>query len=184
MITAPKISINLPPFKNCGSSSSSAHDSKVSNVSITDTKANSSVTRIINKPTVVVETPTISSNIVRRHSFRKENNVVHANVTNFIEGSIEQSMLRSNVPISLSSEEEITVNGHRGVWANRNEVLNWNGPVPISQYRLNDDPYPEVIHKTNNQPIEYTQEIQVRYLRPPTPPTPGDLIIKQEGKYL
>ena len=90
------------------------------------------------------------------------------------ESRVEQTILRSSVPININENEEITVLGQRGVWANRSEVLNWKGPVPISQYKLNDDPHPEVIHKTNSQPVEYTQDIQVRYLRPPTPQAPGN----------
>ena len=94
---------------------------------------------------------------------------------------MEQAILRSTVPINLSETEEVTALGHRGIWANRNEVANWSGPVPIDRYRLNEDPNPEIVHKVNNQPIEYSQDIQVRYLRPPTPPPPGDLVIKQEN---
>ena len=101
--------------------------------------------------------------------------------SNSVTSIIAESILRSPEPININENEEITVQGHRGVWANKSEVLNWNGPVPINQYRLNDDPHPEIIHKSISQPVEYTQDIQVKYLRPPTPPPPGDLIIKQEG---
>ena len=94
---------------------------------------------------------------------------------------IEQSILRSSVPININETEEISVLGHRGIWANKSEVINWNGPVPISQYKINDDPNPEIIHKTSAQPVEYTQDIHVKYLRPPTPPTHGELIIRQEN---
>ena len=102
-------------------------------------------------------------------------------VINTIESKIEDAMLRSRDPINVSENEEITVQGQRGVWVNKSEVQNWRGPVPINQYRLNDDPNPEIVTKTLNQPIEYTQDIQVKYLRPPTPPAPGELIIRQES---
>ena len=92
---------------------------------------------------------------------------------------IEEALLRSSEPINVNETEEATALGHRGILLNRNEILNWRGPVPITQYRLNDDPNPEVINKTINQPVEYTQEVQVKYLRPPTPPPPGELIIRQ-----
>jgi len=94
---------------------------------------------------------------------------------------IEEALLRSNEPINVNETEEATALGHRGILLNRNEILNWRGPVPITQYRLNDDQNPEVINKTINQPVEYTQEVQVKYLRPPTPPPPGELIIRQES---
>lgn len=35
---------------------------------------------------------------------------------------IETAILRSSVPINLNETEEITVNGQRGIWANRSEV--------------------------------------------------------------
>lgn len=90
-----------------------------------------------------------------------------------------ESVLRSaNVPVPTNETEEATVQGQRGILLNRSEILNWNGPVPISNYRINDDPRPEVITKLSCQPIEYHQDIQVRYLRPPTPAPAGDIIIR------
>lgn len=35
---------------------------------------------------------------------------------------VEAAILRSTVPINLNETEEITVNGQRGIWANRSEV--------------------------------------------------------------
>ena len=95
------------------------------------------------------------------------------------ESRIEEALLRSSEPINVNETEEATALGQRGILVNRNEILNWRGPVPITQYKINDDPNPEIINKTVNQPVEYTQEVQVKYLRPPTPPPPGELIIRQ-----
>jgi hypothetical protein len=98
------------------------------------------------------------------------------------ETRIEDAIINSvGGPLSLNEAEEIEAFGHRGVLVNKQEILNFNGPVPITQYRLNDDPNPEIIRKVNNQPIEYNQDISVRYLRPPTPPPQGDIIIRQES---
>jgi len=83
----------------------------------------------------------------------------------------------------LPDNEVIDVGGHRGVWANKEEVLNWKGPVPISQYRINHDSNPEVVRKTLNQPVEYNQDISVRYLRPPTP-VGGDIVIRQHNRQI
>ena len=94
------------------------------------------------------------------------------------ESRIEEAILRSNEPININETEEATALGQRGILVNRNEILNWRGP-PISEYKLNDDPNPEIINKTINQPVEYMQDVQVKYLRPPTPPPPGDLVIRQ-----
>jgi hypothetical protein len=44
------------------------------------------------------------------------------------------------------------------------------------------DPNPEIVTKKTKQPLtlEMKQEVAIRYLRPPTPPPPGDIIINQE----
>lgn len=93
---------------------------------------------------------------------------------------IEQAILRSNVPVEINESEEITALGQKGIWANRSEVVNWRGLIPIEQYVYNEDPNPEIITKRTQQKIEYIQELAVRYLRPPTPPLPGEIVIKQE----
>ena len=94
---------------------------------------------------------------------------------------IETAILRSNVPIDLNETEEITVNGEKGIWANKNEIVNWRGHFPISNYPINDDPNPEIIRKRTEQQLVYHQEVAIRYLRPPTPPAPGEILIQQEG---
>ena len=98
---------------------------------------------------------------------------------------IETAILRSSdAPINISETEEINVLGQRGIWANKAEVINWKGLLPISDYSINEDPNPEVITKRVAQHIEYVQELAVRYLRPPTPPAPGEIIITQEANNL
>ena len=52
--------------------------------------------------------------------------------------------------------------------------------MPINQYELNQDPNPEFITKRYKENLEYVQELAIRYLKPPTPPAPGEIIIKQE----
>ncbi len=119
--------------------------------------------------------------------------------------SVEAAILRSTIPIDIVETEEITVNGQRGIWANRAETINWKGVVPIrlestrnvphyirinlfirkknvsyfsSQYSVNEDSNPEVITKRSQQQLVYQQEVAIRYLRPPTPPAPGEKITK------
>lgn len=93
---------------------------------------------------------------------------------------IEKAILNATKPIDFSETEEIEYNGQKGVLMNKQEILAWKGPVPINQYKLNEDPKPEVIVKQTNHILNYQQEIAVRYLRPPTPPPPGEIIIRQE----
>jgi hypothetical protein len=46
-------------------------------------------------------------------------------------------------------------------------------------YKINFDPNPQIIRKHAGDAVTYKQEVAVRYLRPPTPPPPGPLIIKE-----
>ncbi len=93
---------------------------------------------------------------------------------------IEQAILRSSNPINSSETEELTVIGQRGIWLNRLEANSWRGDIPIDQYQIYQDPKPQIISKKIEQSIEYIQELAIRYLRPPTPQSPGDIIITQE----
>ncbi|RNA22290.1 hypothetical protein BpHYR1_026731 [Brachionus plicatilis] len=90
---------------------------------------------------------------------------------------IEQAILRSNEPISIGETEEISVNGHRGIWANKSEVINWQGD--LAKYDINEDTNPAILNKKTSQTLDYVQELAIRYLRPPTPPAPGEIIINQ-----
>jgi hypothetical protein len=63
---------------------------------------------------------------------------------------------------------------------NKNEILNWKGEIPITEYSINEDSNPDVIKKRTQQKLIYDQEIAIRYLRPPTPPPPGEILIRQE----
>jgi hypothetical protein len=76
---------------------------------------------------------------------------------------IEQSIIRSSDPIAVNESEEITVNGQRGIWTNRAEVVNWRGAIPINQYLINEDSNPEIITKRSNQTLDYIQELAIRY---------------------
>ena len=94
---------------------------------------------------------------------------------------IETAILRSDSPITIDESYEINVMGQRGIWANRSEVVNWKGIIPISEYLINEDANPEILNKRVKQQLEYVQELAIRYLRPPTPPTPGEIVITQEA---
>ena len=93
---------------------------------------------------------------------------------------IEQSILRATNPIEVSETEELTVIGQRGVWLNKAEVNAWRGDLAITEYRIHEDRNPQVIQKRYEQVFEYVQELAIRYLRPPTPPTAGEIVIVQE----
>ena len=103
------------------------------------------------------------------------------NFASSILSQLEMDILRSTDPIGINETEEITVLGNTGVWANRNEVINWKGDLDLAQYALNEDSDPEIITKKASEIINYVQELAVRYLKPPTPPVPGDIVIIQES---
>jgi hypothetical protein len=93
---------------------------------------------------------------------------------------LETAILAAKKPLEIKDPELITFNGESVLWCNKDDSLNWKGNVPITEYKLNDDPEPEIIVKKNNQEVVYEQEIGIRYLRPPTPPPLGEIILRQE----
>ena len=117
-----------------------------------------------------------------------QRSLTHLSQTNQISAAllseIEAAILRSSEPVVINETDEIEVNGHRGIWANKAEVVNWRGEIPISEYLINEDANPEIITKRSQQILEYLQEIAIRYLRPPTPPAPGEIVITQEPNVL
>ena len=94
--------------------------------------------------------------------------------------AIEEAILKANNPLEFHETEPLTVVGQTGAWINKDEVINWRGVIPITQYLINEDSNPEVIRKKTEQQLIYEQEVAIRYLRPPTPPPPGEIIIKQD----
>ena len=94
--------------------------------------------------------------------------------------AIETAILRANNPLEFKEAESLTVVGQTGQWINKEEILNWRGVIPITQYLINEDSNPEVIRKRTEQQLIYEQEVAIRYLRPPTPPPPGEIVIRQE----
>jgi len=93
---------------------------------------------------------------------------------------IEQSILRATNPIEISETEELTVIGQRGIWLNKQEVNAWRGDLAITEYKIYEDSNPQIINKRYEQRFEYVQELAIRYLRPPTPPAAGEIVIVQE----
>ena len=82
----------------------------------------------------------------------------------------EKAILNSTKPMQLNMNDEIEINGIRGIWVNKDEVLEWKkGDLPIDQYPLNVDIDPRIINKKLDIPLQYVQELAIRYLKPPTP---------------
>jgi len=64
---------------------------------------------------------------------------------------------------------------------NKAEVNAWRGDLAISEYKIYEDSNPQIINKRVEQQVEYVQELAIRYLRPPTPPAPGEIVISMES---
>ncbi len=63
----------------------------------------------------------LGKDLVHEHDFSKSFSSLGGMSSGI--SQIEQAILRSQNPIEIQESEEITVNGHRGVWANKSEVL-------------------------------------------------------------
>lgn len=92
----------------------------------------------------------------------------------------EIAILKSAIPININETEEISLDGITGIWANKKEVTDWRGVLPITHYSINRDSNPQIITKKTQELLTYVQELAIRYLKPPTPPPPGEIIITKE----
>lgn len=99
---------------------------------------------------------------------------------------IERKILNSTEPIPIPSGplHEVAFNGTKGILLNKSEVTDWKGggvgdEYVLKEYPINLDPDPEVVTKASKNIVQYTQEMFIRYLRPPTPPQPGEIVIQE-----
>lgn len=53
-----------------------------------------------------------------------------------------------------------------------------SGNFQYYHHQINYDADPIIIRKRPRNHIEYIQELTVRYLKPPTPPPPGEIVIQ------
>lgn len=113
--------------------------------------------------------------------------------TNYVSGGdmldgglsrVATAVLNAQTPISVNETAMLTVriNGQdiTGVWVNRDECLNWRGPIPIERYAINTDSA-TIIRKKATHTYEATQNVSVKYLKPPPLQNAGDLIIRHEA---
>ena len=95
---------------------------------------------------------------------------------------VEASILAAANPLEFNATKQMTAAGQTGLWLNESEVLAFNGN--LSEYAFVEDANPQVVTKKVQQQLEYVQELAIRYLRPPTPPAPGEIVIQMEGNKL
>lgn len=94
------------------------------------------------------------------------------------QSQIERQIVDAKQPITFNTRETTTAGQWNGLWLNKQEVESFRGPIPITQYKINEDSNPEVIRKRLDK-VKYTQEVQVKYLQPGPGPKPGDIIIRE-----
>lgn len=107
-------------------------------------------------------------------------------ITQRFSSDMEKAISNSKSPIQVNESEiiEIPELGIKGIWLNRAETLNWKGGnVPISQYKINLDSNFEKKKLNYASCVERVESLAIKYLKPPQPPKPGDLIITQQPDY-
>ena len=95
---------------------------------------------------------------------------------------VEASILAAANPLEFNATKQMTAAGQTGLWLNESEVLAFNGN--LAEYAFVEDANPQVVTKKVQQQLEYVQELAIRYLRPPTPPAPGEIVIQLESNSL
>ena len=96
------------------------------------------------------------------------------------ESNVERAILNAQNPLPAHDGQEITLNNQRVIRLNAQEDAQHQGPIPLEQYQINEDPNPIVIRKKPADKLRYRQNVTVRYLKPPTP-KPSELIIIEEA---
>ena len=91
---------------------------------------------------------------------------------------VEASILAASNPLEFNATKQMSAAGQTGLWLNEAEVLAFNGN--LAEYVFVEDANPQVVNKKVQQQLEYVQELAIRYLRPPTPPAPGEIFIQME----
>lgn len=118
------------------------------------------------------------------HSLRKSNRYSVQEIQN-AESTIERAIVEARNPIEINDAEEVIINeDEKGYWLNKEETENWQGPIPIDEYRLNEDPNPIVVKKKPSEKLKYKQEVHIKYLKPPTPKPAEILVIQEPDKQL
>ncbi len=69
-------------------------------------------------------------------------------------------------------------------WLTSADFKNWKSDLPFKKFQVNSDRSPIVRIKKMKDDVEFTREIALRYLKPPTPPQPGEVIITQKPNIL
>ena len=104
--------------------------------------------------------------------------------SSYYTSGMAEKVMGARIPVDTRETATITVrvNGVdiTGVWLNRDECVNWRGPVPLDRYKLNTDVDTTLIKKTLTHAYDQVQTVSVRHLKPPPLPAAGSLIVRHE----
>jgi hypothetical protein len=100
---------------------------------------------------------------------------------------VDQSSLASRIinatddPLDVTATEQISVCDDTGVYANKEDESSFAGSCRIADYPINCNLSPTVVHKQATKPVCYTQNVCIKYLRPPAElaPPPGDINVHE-----
>lgn len=81
---------------------------------------------------------------------------------------------------SSNKDQNNLINENQKVEDKEHCEVNWSKQANLNEYELNQDLNPEIIKKSCFTNLELIQELCVRYLKPPTPPPAGEILIVQE----
>lgn len=193
---APKrISLKDEPKKNLNENLNRAHSYGISsssrNKSEYTTRAISSNRLSSGKKSTYESINNLNSNIADlfkpdfSNNGLKKKSHLQTNYDNEGCSNIEKLIINSIEPVDKTEKDEIELFGHYGKLLNNLEESEWKNEIPLKDYPLNLDPSPVIIVKKQSQKqIEQIQSLAIRYLKPPTPQIPGDIIIMQEASVL
>lgn len=94
---------------------------------------------------------------------------------------IETKILESKRPLQVNEAVTYNLKGKKFVWLNKKECDEWKGSIPLSEYPIDfDEKKAQVVKLKHEQAKDQTRTYKIKYLKPPAPPTPPPIIIRQK----
>lgn len=107
----------------------------------------------------------------------EETSITQFKLTNRIINAVEEPLTVTNATQSIS------ICNDSGIHVNKEDESGWNGQTRLLDYPINCDEVPTVIHKQlggSRSVVNYTQNVTIKYLKPPRPAPHGDIIVQEE----
>ena len=135
--------------------------------------------------TVNFSTPNRSVVKENLNSTTSKASVIVEKTANSIQSEKEKEIRNAIAPIPTpenESEKQIEELGISGILMNSEEIKKWQSKGGnLKKHKLREGPTHKIINKNMPKPIEYEQNIIVKYLKPPTPP-PINIILEERPR--